>query len=130
MWTTVRTQALKSVAILLDEPIRLLLIPRPPFYHLWFLPGLVLGLATVTGVLLLGIHKAVGWLMAGLYGLMLAAEIAQFDAPVSYPMSIPLLAMLFTVLGWWLSQHGPLVLPLRFGSSWAVGCSRIPKERS
>jgi hypothetical protein len=40
IWTTVRTQALKSVAILLDEHIKLLLTPRAPVYHLWFLPGL------------------------------------------------------------------------------------------
>ena len=51
IWATLFEEAMETLASLRSDHIKLVLIPRPPIYHLWFLPTLLLGLATVAGVI-------------------------------------------------------------------------------
>lgn len=105
VWHTLAVEAVKTLSLLASEHVKLLLIPRPPIYHLWFLPALLMGLATVTGVIVYRREKVAAGLIIGLYSVTLAIEILQFYVPLSYPPKIFLLAMLFTLLGWWISRQ-------------------------
>ena len=112
IWATLSSEAMQTLAVLKSEHIMLLLIPRPPIYHLWFLPTLLLGLATVAGVIACRLEKAVFGLIIGFYGLAVAAELSPSAFFQSNPPGSLLLAMLCTLLGWWIAQRKQVSAPL------------------
>jgi surface polysaccharide O-acyltransferase-like enzyme len=114
---TLTAQAAKSLGTLWAQHITLLLIPQPPIYHLWFLPALVMALALVRAVMVHGLERIVTGCMVGLYVISIATEVAETYVTVSYPPTMYALAMLFTLLGWWLSRQ---VLPSASMSLWLI----------
>jgi hypothetical protein len=105
IWNSLSLAPVKTLAILQTEHIKLFLIPRPPIYHLWFLPALILGLGTVALVILGRLERRAPSLVVLLYGLMLAAEFMPSAVLRVYPPKLVLLAMLCTLLGWWVSRQ-------------------------
>lgn len=105
IWHTLSTEAAHTGARLLSEHVKLLLIPRPPLYHLWFLPTLIVGLGTVTVVITSRLGRIAGSLVLLLYGLTVACDVIPSDVLRTYPPRMFLLGMVFTLLGWWISQQ-------------------------
>jgi Uncharacterized protein conserved in bacteria len=113
------TAVATNLSILINEHVKLLLIPRPPVYHLWFLPSLIMGLAAVTGIILLKIQKHVVALILVLYGAQLAVEIANPDGYFAFDPRQQLRSMQFILWGWWLSRYDRVSFP--FALSLAAG---------
>jgi surface polysaccharide O-acyltransferase-like enzyme len=108
IWPTLSAEAVQTASRLRSDHITLLLIPRPPIYHLWFLPALMAGLGTVAVVLTRHLEKVVVSLCLFLYVLTVACEVLPLDVLRAYPPGMLLIGMLFTVMGWWVSREGAI----------------------
>jgi surface polysaccharide O-acyltransferase-like enzyme len=105
IWGTFAAEAIQTLSRVRGEHIKLLLIPRPPIYHLWFLPSLMLGLGTAAVVVTHHLAPVALRLVAGLYVLSVGCGLLPLDVLQDYPPAMLLLGMLFTLLGWWISQQ-------------------------
>lgn len=118
LWATLSTQAAHTMDMLVQEHITLLLVPRPPIFHLWFLPALIAGLSTVAMVLTSRLKTWVGPLLISTYILLIVSAVAP---PSRYSPGLLLLGVFFTLLGWWISQQaafsGSFALALIAGGS-------------
>lgn len=118
LWATLSTQAAHTMDLLVQEHITLLLVPRPPIFHLWFLPALIAGLSTVAMVMTSRLKTWVGPLLISIYVLLIVSAVAP---PSRYSPGLLLLGIFFTLLGWWISQQaafsGSFALALMAGGS-------------
>ena len=102
LWSTLSTQAAHTMDMLVEEHVTLLLAPRPPIFHLWFLPALIAGLSTVAVVMTSRLKTWVGPLLVAIYVLLIVSAVA----PLSHSSpGLLLLGVFFTLLGWRISQQ-------------------------
>lgn len=102
VWSTISTQAAHTMAMLVQEHVTLLLVPRPPIFHLWFLPALIVGLSTVAMVMTSRLTAWRGTLLICIYVLLILSAVAPLS---TYSPNLLLLGIFFTLLGWWISQQ-------------------------
>ena len=115
IWQTLSAEGAHTATMLLSEHVKLLLIPGAPIYHLWFLPALITGLGTVAIVIRGRLEQMAGSLLLILYGLTVACDVIPFEILRTYPPRMFLLGMLYTLLGWWISQQKSVSVPLALG---------------
>lgn len=105
-WQPFYSAAQKNVHILADKHISLFLEGGRPVWHLWFLPALMVSLATLTVVAIFQLQKYLIHLMVSLYVLRLAEEFAGGHFLNStIHLGGWMLAILLTALGWWLAER-------------------------
>ena len=109
-WQSLLSQDWPTV---IGEHLRAVLMPWPPYYHLWFLPALMLGLLAVTFANFKRSEKHAMPLLAALYACMVAAELFFPREGVEFhPARSATLAVFFTTLGWWVSYQRQLSVSL------------------
>lgn len=118
LWSTLSTEASRTLDLLLRDHVTLLLVPRPPIFHLWFLPALIAGLSTVALVMTSRLKTWAGPLLVSIYILLVVSAVIPLP---QYSPSLLLLGVFFTLLGWWISQQaavaGSVALALIVGGS-------------
>lgn len=102
LWAAISTQAAHTMTLLAQEHVTLLLVPRPPIYHLWFLPALMVGLSSLAMVMTSRFRTWTGTLLVSIYALLVLSEVAPLSP---YSPTLLLLSIFFTLLGWWVSQQ-------------------------
>ncbi|MBS0171103.1 MAG: acyltransferase [Nitrospira sp.] len=102
LWATISTEASHTMDVLIQEHVTLLLVPRRPIFHLWFLPALIAGLSMVALVMTSRLKTWVGPLLVVIYLLLIASAVVPLS---QYSPNLLLLGVLFTLLGWWISQQ-------------------------
>ena len=106
------------------EQIKLIVLPWPPYYHMWFLPALMVGLTTVAIATLWRLEKRTMPLLVALYVFVIGAEVLQPRTGVEFnPIRAVSLAMFFTLLGWWVSYRRPV--SARLAVSLIIGGSAL-----
>ncbi len=117
-WQPFFAEALKNMHLLADKNISLFLEGKRPVWHLWFLPALMCGLATLTLVAIYRLERYLVPLIISLYVLALTEEIAGgYFFNFTIHLGLWITAPLFTAIGWWLAGREQL--------SVAVACSLI-----
>ena len=118
LWSTISTEASHTMGRLMQEHVTLLLVPRPPIFHLWFLPALIAGVSTVAMVVTSRLKTWVGALLVSTYILLVVSAVVPLP---QYSPNLLLLGVFFTLLGWWISQQatfaGSFALALIAGGS-------------
>lgn len=118
LWSSISTQVVHTMTLLVQEHVTLLLVPKPPIFHLWFLPALLAGLSTVAVVMMSRLKTWVGPLLVSTYVLLIVSAVAPLS---QYSPSLLLLGVFFTLLGWWISRQpavsGSFALALIAGGS-------------
>ena len=112
LWQPFYSEALKNLNLLATQHVRLFLGGESFVWHLWFLPALIVGLATLT---LLAVCRLQGYvipLIISLYVLALTEEVAaSHSLSSSFHLGLWSMAILFTALGWWLAGRGQPSVP-------------------
>lgn len=114
-WQPFYAEALKNLHLLAEKNISLFLQGQRPVWHLWFLPALMCGLATLTLMATCRLERYVVPFIISLYVVVLTEEISGgyfFGFHRGW-----LSAALFTATGWWLAERKQL--------SVAMACSLI-----
>jgi surface polysaccharide O-acyltransferase-like enzyme len=114
-WQPFYAEALKNLHLLAEKNISLFLQGQRPVWHLWFLPALMCGLATLTLMATCRLERYVVPFIISLYVVVLTEEISGgyfFGFHGGW-----LSAAIFTATGWWLAERKQL--------SVAMACSLI-----
>ena len=123
IWQTLSRESVLNWAAGVTEHLRLYLMPWHSYYHLWFLPALAIGLGAAALATVIRLKRSAVPVLVGLYVLLVTAELALPGEGTRDWVSPALLAMLFTLLGWWVAHRRPfpvsLALGLMFGG-WAL----------
>jgi surface polysaccharide O-acyltransferase-like enzyme len=101
-WQPFYSTALKNGNLFGTQHVTLFLDGHVPVWHLWFLPALLFSLAVVALLAGWRLQRYVILLIIGLYALALTEEVAGYFAHATVHLGLWSIAMLFTVLGWWL----------------------------
>jgi surface polysaccharide O-acyltransferase-like enzyme len=117
IWQTLSRDSLLAWAAGVSEHLRLYLMPWYSYYHLWFLPALAVGLAAAALAAIVRLKQSTVPILVAIY---ISTVIAEFllprEGPRPHTITYALLAMFFTLLGWWVSQRRTISvsLALRF----------------
>lgn len=104
LWQPFYSAAQHNLELLRTQHIRLFLEGMRPVWHLWFLPALIVGLATLTLAIICRLEKYLVGLMIGLYVVIRKEELTGgifFTSPLHFDAWM--LAALLTITGWWLA---------------------------
>lgn len=110
LWQPFYSEALKNLSLLATQDTGKFLVGAHPVWQLWFLPALIVSLATLTLLAKCRLQRYVIPLIIGLYAIAFIEEVsASHPLGSSYHWGFPglwSLSILFTALGWWLAGRG------------------------
>ncbi len=116
IWQILSKESLLTWATSVSEHLRLYLMPWHSYYHLWFLPALVIGLGAAALATMIRLKRSTVPVLVALYALRVTAEIVlPRESTGADFIGTALLATFLTLLGWWVSQRRPLSVPLALG---------------
>ena len=117
IWQTLSRDSLLAWGRGVSEHLRLYLMPWYSYYHLWFLPALAVGLIAAALAAILRLGQSIVPILIAIYVSTVIAEFAlPREGPRPHTITYALLAIFFTLLGWWVSQRRTISvsLALRF----------------
>jgi surface polysaccharide O-acyltransferase-like enzyme len=99
-WQPFYSEMLKNLSLLTTQDLRMSLTGKPPVWHLWFIPALLVSLAALTGLEKFRLQGYVIPSVIGLYALALGDEVYAGPQTLQGHWS---LSILFAALGWWVA---------------------------
>ena len=114
LWQPFYSETLENLSLLASQHVRLFLDGTTPVGHLWFLPALIVSLATVTLMEACRLQRYVIPFTIGLYVLALTDEVLAHFLNFSFHIRLWSIAILLTALGWWLAGRGQPSVPMAF----------------
>jgi surface polysaccharide O-acyltransferase-like enzyme len=116
IWQTLSRESVLNWAASVSEHLRLYLMPWYSYYHLWFLPALIVGLGAAALATMIRLKRSAVPVLVALYVLLVTAELMLPDEGTRGNLVSPaLLAMFFTLLGWWVAYRRPFSVSLAVG---------------